>query len=434
MPLIILLLLAAAPIPIQATPGDLNGDGVVDFADFFILADNFGKTRPPAHGDTIIVIRRDTLVHFVERERVVRDTVEVLMENRVTLHDTVLIEERVTLHDTVFIEERVTLYDTVEVDIGERVTLHDTVLIRTTQHDTVYIDAGPERPPVRPSWADIVDEVRPGVYWIGFTAKPRGNTRYDITFTGTGFAVDDHTIATNYHVASYVDEQLKLVRADLEPVMIAVRSGTQVFGEGTHYLGTVDEARNLLGFWDPRYDGTVNSSDLALFPAYDPDGTHLPVELKYLHLAPMDALVRLRVGDDVGVLGFPGVLETNHDPYTLSPTPTFKSGTISALRSYDDVTSLSRAWEVALIGKIVQHNLEIAPGNSGSPVFNRRGEVVAIAHAGIDGGNAFDFAIRADELRQFLKALYQGMDIGEHINAKRIVGTEYATRPYPRPR
>ena len=59
-----------------AIPGDLNLDGVVDFSDFFIFSDNFGKEGSP-----------DTL--------------------RVVVHDTV----RVVVHDTLRIE----IFDTVAV-------------------------------------------------------------------------------------------------------------------------------------------------------------------------------------------------------------------------------------------------------------------------------------------------------------------------------
>ena len=73
-------------------PGDLNSDGTVDFDDFFILADNFGRNGPP---DTLRVTTYDTL----------RVTVLDTLELR-TVYDTV------TVRDTVVINVE---YDTVTV-------------------------------------------------------------------------------------------------------------------------------------------------------------------------------------------------------------------------------------------------------------------------------------------------------------------------------
>ena len=43
------------PCCADAVLGDLNRDGVVDFDDFFILADNFGKRGSPEQIDTVFV-------------------------------------------------------------------------------------------------------------------------------------------------------------------------------------------------------------------------------------------------------------------------------------------------------------------------------------------------------------------------------------------
>jgi len=47
--------------PAGAITGDLNKDGKVDFQDFFILAENFGKQGPVDPPDTVIVVQVDTL-------------------------------------------------------------------------------------------------------------------------------------------------------------------------------------------------------------------------------------------------------------------------------------------------------------------------------------------------------------------------------------
>lgn len=82
-----------------------------------------------------------------------------------------------------------------------------------------------------------------------------------------------------------------------------------------------------------------------------------------------------------------------------------------------------------LLGKVVQHNLGIAPGNSGSPIFNKRGEVVAIANAGIIGSAAFDFGIRADEIRLLIKTSYLAGNLPLPANGKPVV----SALPEPQP-
>ena len=357
-----------------AVPGDVNRDGIVDLDDFYLLVENFGKAGPPeTYRDTVIV------EHTVIEERTVRDTV------------------------------------------------YETLI------DTVYLSSEVERPPIRSSWSEVVGEVESAVYWIGFTAKPQGNTRYNVTFVGTGFAVSGYGILTNYHVGSYIDDQLKNIRSNLEPVAIAVRAGTRVFGGETYYLGTVDEDRDLLGYWHPEYDRTVQSPDIALFPPRDPDTGDLAVGLDFVRLARTDDVMTLQAGDEIGILGFPGSLETNHSPYTLTPTPTFKRGTISAIRAFDESVALTSDVRRAVAGVFIQHDLDTSPGNSGSPLFNRRAEAIAIHNSGIPGGDALDFGIRADEIRHFMKALHTTFGL-THINAKPVATKRpYAVELYKRP-
>jgi hypothetical protein len=68
-----------------AVDGDLDKNGVVDFADFFIFADNFGKEGLPEIIDTVKVTIFDTLT--VEVQNVVYDT---LVIDRATVFDTVI--------------------------------------------------------------------------------------------------------------------------------------------------------------------------------------------------------------------------------------------------------------------------------------------------------------------------------------------------------
>ena len=301
--------------------------------------------------------------------------------------------------------------------------------LRLVHVDTVFANSPTPRPPIRQSWSEVVSEIQPTLYWIGTTQKPRGGQRFDLQLIGTGFAVTGGAIVTNYHVGAGAQDRLKQYSSAAEPVVIAIRAGTRAFEGGTYYLGTLDQSRNLLGLWHPDYDGTVDSPDIAIFTPYNwADGSRATLP-GFASLASLDDLFDIGVGDDVGVLGFPGVLETTYDPFSLVPTPTFKSGTISALRPYDSSKPLLSGTQTVLLGKVVQHNLGIAPGNSGSPIFNKRGEVVAIANAGIVGSAAFDFGIRADEIRLLIKASYLAGNLPLPANGKPIA----TSVPEPQP-
>lgn len=76
---LVILVVLAVGSPAAAVTGDLNRDGIVNFDDFFIFADNFNRTGSPEDVDTIVVTVRDTVT--------------------ITLRDTITI----TVRDTVFI-------------------------------------------------------------------------------------------------------------------------------------------------------------------------------------------------------------------------------------------------------------------------------------------------------------------------------------------
>jgi V8-like Glu-specific endopeptidase len=300
--------------------------------------------------------------------------------------------------DYAIVQDRLVLVDVDgSVEIWMRVT--DTSILAALS------DSLNSNRPSEKTWSELVETIGKSVYWIGYTARPEGTVRCDLVFVGTGFAVHPNLIATNYHVGQALTAGFENVRSDIEPVAVAIQAGSSAYGDGTYFLGSPEQPEgDLFGFWDSRYDRTTASPDIAVFLAQESDSRPLtPVSI-----AAFDHLLDLKVGDEIGVLGFPGILEEGISPSSLTPNPTFKSGTISALRPYEDNPPFSsnNASQVALLGKIVQHNLETVPGNSGSPIFNTRGEVVAIHNAGIRTGDAFAFAIRADEIRLLMKSVF----------------------------
>jgi hypothetical protein len=86
----------AIAVPAWSIPGDLDLDGDVDFQDFFIFAENFGKSGPAL--DTLTVTIQDTV--FVE----LFDTLTVTIFDTLTVEVEQVVYDRVVVYDTVAVE------------------------------------------------------------------------------------------------------------------------------------------------------------------------------------------------------------------------------------------------------------------------------------------------------------------------------------------
>ncbi len=82
------------------------------------------------------------------------------------------------------------------------------------------------------------------------------------------------------------------------------------------------------------------------------------------------------VGEEVMVIGSPFGLEQ-----------TLSNGLVAALRHIGGES-------------IIQITVPISPGSSGSPVINRRGQVIGVAAAGVEGGQNVNFAIPAARVKR----------------------------------
>ena len=306
---VLLVAISAAGLAVlsatERIPGDIDGDGDVDFSDFLILAQNFGKTGP-----------------------------------------------------------------------------------RPTEQQ--------DRPPEKP-WDEITEEIRPSTYWLGVTTR---NSSDDIIFIGTGFAVTTDAIATNYHVSSAADRIAATFTSEVRAAYVAIRSDGVPSDSDMFYLNT-DENRNVLGLWHPEYDGTVGSPDVMVVLLHEDELKRFP---SYVNLIRMRDAKELDVGDQIATLGFPDDLEFSTSRSAIRAIPTLKTGTISALRPYK--TSSRSANPMGRVSnRVVQHDFNTSPGTSGSPIFNQRGEVVAINNAVSQTEASLGFGIRADEIRHLLQAL-----------------------------
>ena len=223
-------------------------------------------------------------------------------------------------------------------------------------------------------WSDTIADANlaDSVYAIGlYGPSPWDPGQFVFLLFGTGFSAHyDDVIWTNGHVADALQTVLDGLaefdpgRAELTDA-VAVRSGTQVGGEGTYSLdlGTV--------LYHPGYEREPMrdpSPDLAVF-RIEASLNDVP------QLLPRDLVTQLRVGQPIGTLGLPGELATL---YMTLPVATFKDGTISALRPY----SPDEPAVTPENSRLLQHNLDTTRGTSGSAIFDHRGFIIAVNFAG----------------------------------------------------
>jgi len=235
---------------------------------------------------------------------------------------------------------------------------------------------GPAGPPGQTlDWSDTIADANlaDSVYAIGMYGPAPSDPGQTVFYhVGTGFSAHyDDVIWTNGHVADALQDLL-FVLAELEPGLaeltdpVAIRSGTHAGGEGTYSL----DLENVL--YHPEYnlelEGENQSPDLAVF-RIEASLNDVP------QLLPRELATQLRVGQPIGTLGLPGVIE---ELYGTVPIATFKDGTISALRPY----SPDEPAVTPENSRVLQHNLDTTGGTSGSAIFDHQGFIIAVNFGG----------------------------------------------------
>lgn len=238
-----------------------------------------------------------------------------------------------------------------------------------------------ETPPV--DWAAIAERYRHGLFLcVGVDDQQRK------VLTGTAFAVDGDrgVLVTNAHVAEAFMAM---------PARRLIQNGS----------GAVFSVVTSISH--PRHRG-ARSPDLAVLIVV-PEGGGAE-KVPSLPLAGFETLIDLKVGTQVGTLGYPGELTREYlgiiqDKRFTGATATFKTGWIGRLTSYSGANA--PAEQVRLL----QHSASLSQGTSGSPIFLGNGEVVGVSNAAAAanvGGNQMlsaaeiGFAIRVDELADLL--------------------------------
>ena len=269
-------------------------------------------------------------------------------------------------------------------------------------------------------WTGIVRFVERSVYAVIHEIYEKDGES-DYAFVGTAFAVKSNTLVTNGHVID------ALVEWDAEIEAWNRENGTefQVFWLVAQNLTTsLDYKQNYFVIWEYSYHSQwdnedINSPDVGTLQILDGHISRRTI------LATYSEVFRLKVGAPIATLGFPGELQGFRDLGALYPIATFKNGTISALRPRFEGYPYNAPRDTY----IVQHNLDLSGGTSGSPIFDVSGKVVAINNAGIDydvldveggttrvGQAALGFGIRADKIHELLNEAGVAAKRTTHVN------------------
>lgn len=179
----------------------------------------------------------------------------------------------------------------------------------------------------------------------------------------TAWAVGDQVFATNSHVSG--------------PVAEALAKGQEVFvvlnkNADNKYRVTKAVTHPKYGKPLPNIEGKPPA-----VPAYDVGLLYVDGKLpNKFRIASQEELAKLDSGYRVAYIGFPSERLNGGGVDLRSPVATMQSGII---------TSNTDFWLARGMPKdrlLVAHNMGSAGGASGSPVFNSRGEIVAIHSAG----------------------------------------------------
>ena len=250
------------------------------------------------------------------------------------------------------------------------------------------------------NWADVIEagNLYDNVYAIYYVLNVGGT--HKAYLVGTGFAAEfSNVLWTSAHVVYELYDSQGNKAFDFEWAF-AQRSGSEWKDSSKPAYFRLDGVRFIV---HPDFDKAkaTASEDVAAFVFQDEPFRYEPLP----SLLPERFVDDLRVGQPVGTLGYPTQLSRSTGPDQIM-TPTFKQGTLSALRSLGTDSQNQR---------LLQYNLTTTRGTSGSPVFDHLGYIIGIDYAGtvsiftdVDGdtvdvniANA-NYAIRVDAMHELI--------------------------------
>ena len=203
-------------------------------------------------------------------------------------------------------------------------------------------------------WADIAEEMRPGVLKVLVcdASQPIGE--------GTGFAVGSNLLMTNSHV---------------------VRDAS---GSLVEHLFVIDSEKRLVPIHGMLFEEERKDIAILLCKRKWPSESRL-------ELSSANPLYQKnnRQGDMVAAFGHPVGLSFS-----------FSTGHLSAVRTPEEMRVVRTGDSISREGIWFQHTAPISPGNSGGPLINAGGKVLAMNTLGSSGKTQnLNFAISAKDMR-----------------------------------
>jgi hypothetical protein len=210
---------------------------------------------------------------------------------------------------------------------------------------------------------------------------------HDPICIATAFAVAEHLLATNAHVVE------------------AVAEGLREGGSASVVQHDTGVTFDIVWLWKhPGYRGDDSiGPDVGLLSVNEP----LPAILR---LADAENLHRISPFDPVRMYGFPGDVARSIDLEDFAvgpvrPRATAAVGIITAMRPFRPLQDATPDSSL-----VVQHDLRSVGGNSGSPILNDDGKVVAVnAQASKESSPRLGLAIRSDVLDGLLRMVRLGV-------------------------
>lgn len=226
-----------------------------------------------------------------------------------------------------------------------------------------------------------------GVYHVGVPGERPG---LRARLSGTGFVVGDRLLATNRHVAEpwYEDPE----------------------SEALMRLGSAPVLEKLIAFF-PGWPTPVTvtpiilsgNSDLALLRVASVPSTHSLEPLPLATVAPPPGELVIVVGYPMGIAGM-----VAKSPNAIYERLAYRHDDIGAANELAALALIRPSATVGHLGDVVADKLvydaPTAHGGSGGPVFNSRGEVIAVNAAYIDGFSGGTLGIGIESLRPLIEA------------------------------